>query len=41
MGINEENTKHLLHLILPNYKQYKPSQYKPSIRPNYKNTRIN
>ena len=41
MDINKEDTKYLFCLILLNYKQYKPGQYKPGIRPSYKNTRIN
>ena len=41
MGINKENTKCLIYLISLNYRQYKPGQHKPSIRPSYKNTKIN
>jgi len=36
MGINKEDTERLLHLILLNYRQYKPG-----IRPSYKNIKTN
>ena len=41
MGINEEDTERLLRLTSPNYRQYKPGQYKPGIGPSHKNTRTN
>ena len=36
IGINKDNTKRLLCLVLPNYRQYKPG-----IGPGYKNIKIN